>query len=78
MLVSVSVLLNFKMSWQMTFPTKLHSALPCEGHMDAALHIMAYLGLHHNSRLCMDPTYQNIDNDQFPVIDLKENYGEVA
>ncbi len=24
-----------------------HSALPCEGHMDAALHIMASLGLHH-------------------------------
>ncbi len=24
----------------------LHSALPCEGHMDTALHIMAYLGLH--------------------------------
>ncbi len=33
----------------------LHLALPCEGHMDAALHIMTYLGLHHKSQPCMDP-----------------------
>ena len=55
-----------------------HSALPREGHMDAALHIMAYLGLHHNSRLCMDPTYPDIDDEQFPVMDWKEFYGEVT
>ncbi len=54
-----------------------HSALPCEGHMDAALHIMAYLGLHHNSHLCIDLTYPNIDNDQFPVMDWKKFYGNV-
>ncbi len=46
--------------------------------MDAALHIMAYLGLHHNSRLFMDLTYPNIDDDQFPVMDWKEFYGEVT
>ncbi len=46
-----------------------HSALPREGHMDTALHIMADLDLHHNSRLCMDPTYPNIDDEQFPVMD---------
>ncbi len=39
--------------------------------MDAALHIMAYLGLHHNLCLCMDPTYPDIADDQFPVMDLK-------
>ncbi len=50
-----------------------HSALPHEGHMDTALHIMAYLGLHHNSCLCMDPTYLNIDNDQFPFMDWKNS-----
>ncbi len=51
----------------------LHSVLPHEGHMDTALHIMAYLGLHHNSCLCMDPTYLNIDNDQFPFMDWKNS-----
>ncbi len=29
----------------------LHLALPQEGHMDAALHVMAYVGLHHDSCL---------------------------
>ncbi len=52
----------------------LHSALPCEGHMVAALHIMAYLQLHH---LCMDLAYPDIDDDQFTVIDWKEFYGNV-
>ncbi len=35
----------------------LHLALLHEGHLDAALHITAYLGLHYNSHLCMDQTY---------------------
>ncbi|KAL7463706.1 hypothetical protein ACHAXS_004063 [Conticribra weissflogii] len=35
---------------------------------------MAYLGLHHNSHVCMDLTYPDIDNDQFPVMDWKEFY----
>ncbi len=52
----------------------LHSALPHEGHMVAALHIMAYLQLHH---LCMDLAYPDIDDDQFTVIDWKEFYGNV-
>ncbi len=55
-----------------------HSALPHEGRMDAVLNIMDYLGLHHNSRLCMDPTYPDIDDEQFPVMDWKEFYGEVT
>ncbi len=46
--------------------------------MDAALHIMAYLGLHQNSLLCMDPTYLDIDDKQFPVMDWKEFYGEIT
>ncbi len=35
----------------------LHLVMPHEGRMDAALYIMAYLGLHHNSHLYMN---QNI------------------
>ncbi len=56
----------------------LHSALLCEGQMGAALHIMAYLVLHHNSHLCMDLTYPDIDNDQFPIMDWKEFYGNIT
>ncbi|KAL7472588.1 hypothetical protein ACHAXS_013574 [Conticribra weissflogii] len=54
-----------------------HMALPHQGHLEAALHIMSYLSLHHNSRLCMDPTYPVIDSTQFPVCDWSEFYGEV-
>ncbi len=38
---------------------------------------MLYLSLHHNSCLCMDPTYPVIDSKQFPICDWKEFYGEV-
>ncbi len=55
-----------------------HSALLQEGQMDAALHSMAYIGIHHNSCLCMDLTYPDIDNDQLPVMDWKEFYGNVT
>ena len=54
-----------------------HMALPRQGHLETALHVMSYLGLHHNSRLCVDPTYPEIDHDQFPVCDWSEFYGEV-
>ncbi len=55
-----------------------HSALPREGHMDATLHIIAYLGIHHNSCLCMDPTYPYIDNFQLPLMNWKEFYSNVT
>ncbi len=48
-----------------------HSALLCESHIDTTLHIIAYQGLHHNSHLCLDLTYPNIDDDQFLVMDWK-------
>ncbi len=39
-----------------------HSTLPHKGHTHAALHIMDYLGLQHNSQLYMEQTYPHIDN----------------
>ncbi len=54
-----------------------HMALPCQGHLAAALHVMLYLSLHHNSHLCMDPTYPAMDNAQFPICVWREFYGEV-
>ncbi len=56
----------------------LHLAIPCEGHMNAALHIMAYLGLYHNSHLCMDLTCPVINNELFSVINRKKFYDEVT
>ncbi len=51
--------------------------LPHQGHLEAALYIMSHLSLHHNSRLCMDPNYPNIDILQFPVCDWREFYGDI-
>ncbi len=43
-------------------------------HMDSALHIMAYLGIHRNSNICMDPTYPDIGNEQVPAMYWKAFY----
>jgi hypothetical protein len=53
-------------------------AYPCEGHLEAALHIMGYLRLQHNSRLIFDPTYPDIDHSAFPEYDWTEFYGNVV
>jgi hypothetical protein len=53
-------------------------AQPHEGHLEAALHIMGYLKLKHNSRLIFDPTYPTINMNQFPQYDWTEFYGDVS
>ncbi len=52
-------------------------AVQRKGHMEALLHIFAFLKSHHNSRLAMDPTYPNIDYSVFKECDWKEFYGDV-
>ncbi len=42
-----------------------YMALPRQGHLEAVFHVMLYLSLHHNSHLCMDPTYLAIHSTQF-------------
>ena len=37
-----------------------HLAMPREGHLDAVLHVYAYLKKKYNSRLALDPTYPTI------------------
>ncbi len=54
-----------------------HMALLHQEHFEAALHVMLYLSLNHNSSLCMDPTYPATDSTQFPICDWSEFYGEV-
>ncbi|KAL7536196.1 hypothetical protein ACHAXR_006979 [Thalassiosira sp. AJA248-18] len=54
-----------------------HLAYPREGHLKAALHIMAYLRQKHNSRLIFDPTYPDIDTSHFPEHEWKDFYEDV-
>ena len=42
-----------------------HSAMLRQGDLEAALHIMDYLKLRHNSRLAFDPSFLNINHRKF-------------
>jgi hypothetical protein len=53
-------------------------AFPREGHLEAAIHVMGYLQLKHNSRLIFDPTYPDIDLDSFSSFDWTEFYDGVT
>ena len=56
-----------------------HNAYPREGHLEAALHVMSYLKRHHNTRLCLDPTYPDIQFSNFRHnMDWIPFYGDVA
>jgi hypothetical protein len=48
-----------------------------EGHLDAVLHVFAYLALHHNSRVVFDPSYPSLDMGAFIKADWKSMYGDV-
>jgi hypothetical protein len=54
------------------------SAMPREGHLEAALHIFAYLKYHHNSRLVFDAAPVNADwaEEGFIECDWKEQYAD--
>ncbi|KAL7525190.1 hypothetical protein ACHAXR_001901 [Thalassiosira sp. AJA248-18] len=54
-----------------------HLAYPREGHLEAALHIMAYLRQKHNSRLIFDPAYPYTNTSNFPEHEWKDFYGDV-
>lgn len=51
-------------------------AMPREGHLQQLYHIFAYLKSHHNTRLVLDPSYPNINIDDFERRNWKEFYGE--
>ena len=42
-----------------------HSAMPRQGHLEAALHIMGHLKLRHDTRFAFNPSYPNIDHSNF-------------
>jgi hypothetical protein len=54
-----------------------HLALPCEGHLMTALHVMGYLCLKHNLHLIFDLTYSIIYESRFPRHDWMEFYGDI-
>ena len=39
-----------------------HVGLPREGHLDEAVHVMAYVGQNYNSRLVYELSYPDIDH----------------
>ena len=51
-----------------------HVAFPREGHLEAAVHVMAHVGQRYNSRLVYDPTYPEIDHSVFKECDWLEFY----
>jgi hypothetical protein len=52
-------------------------AAPQREQLDTIFHMFAYLEKKHNSRLVFDPTYPQINMDEFKECDWKEYYGEV-
>ena len=52
-------------------------AMAREGHLQQLYHFFAFLNLHHNARLVLNPTYPEIDESQFKKRDWKEFYGEM-
>jgi hypothetical protein len=54
-----------------------YMCLPSEGHLEAVLHVFAYLGLHLNASVVFDPTYPDVDMGTFIKTDWKFMYGDV-
>jgi hypothetical protein len=54
-----------------------HLAYPREGHLEAALHVLSFLGQKHNARLIFDPTPPTIHHNRFPDHEWTEFYGDV-
>ena len=55
-----------------------HMAMLREGHLDALFDVFCYLKRKHNSRLVFDPTYPEIDWNNFMEHDWKHFYGDVT
>ena len=51
-------------------------ALPREGHLVAVFRIFAYLKRKYNSRMVFDPTYPNVNMNDFKTCNWKQFYGE--
>ena len=54
-----------------------YTAAPRKGHLLQLFHMFAFLKAHHNSRMVFDPSYPDIDIDQFPKKEWKHHYGSM-
>jgi hypothetical protein len=54
-----------------------YMAQPREGHLEAVYHVFAYLKKKHDARIVYDPTYPEIEQDQFIREDWSRYYGDV-
>ena len=54
----------------------LFVAMPHEGHLQQLLHMFAYLNSHHNALILFNPSYLDIDSDQFPRREWRSLYDE--
>ena len=52
-------------------------AMPREGHLEAVFRVFSYLKYKKNSVMIFDPSYPEIDHDNFPKRDWNNFYGEV-
>ena len=54
-----------------------YDAMPRVGHLEQVFHIFSYLKIHHNARLMLDPSYPEIDEEDFECEkDWSIYYGE--
>ena len=51
-----------------------HVTPPREGHVEAAIHVMAHVGQRYHSRLVYDPSYLEIDHNAFKKCDWSKFY----
>ena len=52
----------------------LHMLLIREGHLDAVLHVFAFLRQKYNSRMAFNPTYPKIDESMFKEYEWEQFY----
>ena len=52
-----------------------HMDMPREGHLEAVLHVFVFLCQNHNHRIVFDPTYPEIDMNNFKECKWKYFYG---
>jgi hypothetical protein len=52
-------------------------ALPHEGHLETVFHVFPYLKAKHNAQIVFDPTYCDIDLNNFQEHSWKNFYGDV-
>ena len=50
-------------------------AMPREGHFQQLMHLFAYLKIHHKDQIVFDPSYPEIDEEDFNKHDWSDLYG---